>query len=438
MNKHSMGNEYFVEKNQSLFANIFFFLVTVTLISHFFVTKAVAFTSICFGVVTGFSILYFVLNNFKINKVAIIPVVSILGMLGCFIFNTLLINGFAGLGAALLTNKYYMAVALSFLIGPKLENTQIKYIFIIFCLGYFIIAMMGVFNYYSYDFGYVSCSYCPRIGVVDPNYIPFRVYHCSLVLYLTEAIVISSIFYNTNEAASKWRKTIVIIFISVSIILIHLIGARIGFLILYALFFYVIILNIRSRFIPLNYIVALLFVIPLLICSLYFSVNSFRARVQDTINDYNSINYEVPAFWVTNFNYRVAGIKLAFDQFPEHKYLGIGYINESNSYHEAICMRYGFENNFDVMPHNQFIKSLIILGIPLFSLCMFFFFLPLLRFKNKFFIAFFIVNIMGAMTDTPFEVKHWLYSYSIILPLFWIYLKNREYTNEINEGKNMY
>lgn len=67
----------FIERNQTVLTNIHFALLTLALISHFYVTKAVAFTSICYGIATGFSLVFFVLNRFKINKKAIVPVISI-------------------------------------------------------------------------------------------------------------------------------------------------------------------------------------------------------------------------------------------------------------------------------------------------------------------------------------------------------------------------
>lgn len=413
----------FIERNQTVLTNIHFVLLTLALISHFFVTKAVAFTSICYGIATGFSLVFFVLNRFKINKKAIFPVISILGMLLCVILNTIITNGVSGLSTALLTNKYYMAIALFFLVAPEITLKQIKILFLIFGIGYFIVAFIGVFRYYMYDYGYIFKENCTRIGVVDSCYIPFSIYHCSLVIYLSEAIVLFSVFYKLKNSKNKTQNWLVVISIIFITIFIHLIGSRLGLLIFYSLVLYFIFLNIKNKILPLKYIAILLLILPIFATSIYFGVSSIRMRVQDTINDYRSINYEVPAFWVTNFNYRVAGIVLAFDQYPENKYKGIGYNNESKSYKNAVLKRYGFESTFDVMPHNQFIKSLIVLGLPLCILFFLCFFLPLFSCQHKVLVGLYIVNILGFMTDTPVEIKHWLYGYCIILPLVFLYLK---------------
>lgn len=415
----------FIERNRTVLTNIHFALLTLALISHFYVTKAVAFTSICYGIATGFSLVFFVLNRFKINKNAIVPVISILGMLLCVILNTIITNGVSGLSTALLTNKYYMAIALFFLVAPEITLKQIKILFLIFGIGYFMVAFLGVFRYFMFDYGYVFCEYCPRIGVIDSNYMPFKIYHCSLVIYLSEAIVLFSVFFQLKNKERKIQNWLVVISIVFITVFIHLIGSRLGLLIFYSLVLYFIFLNIKNKILPLKYIAILLLILPIFASSIYFGVSSIRMRVQDTINDYHSINYEVPAFWVTNFNYRVAGIVLAFDQYPENKYKGIGYNNESKSYKNAVLKRYGFESTFDVMPHNQFIKSLIVLGLPLCILFFLCFLLPLFYCQNKVLVGLFLINVLGFMTDTPVEIKHWLYGYSIILPLVYLFINSK-------------
>lgn len=423
MNEEAKKSNGFVENNKEILSTIFFILLSIALISHFFVTKAVALTSICYGVVTGFSITYFILNKFRINKSALIPVISILGMLCCVLINILVFDGIAGLKLPQTTNNIYMFVVVVFLLGPAISWNQVKILFYIFFVGYIIFGLIGISKYYLYDFGYDFCGYCPRAGVVDPNYLPFRMWHTSFAILLTEGLLLF-IFLRWNNKLSVIEYGVVFFIFMI----LHLIGARIGLIMVYSASLVFIFNHLIKSKNTLKYffiITSIMFAISFLS---YKTIIPLNNRINQTIDELKTISFSNPNVYASNFGYRIGTIQIGFRMLNENKLLGVGFTKDGPAYRKKFIKTFGSDLDFIIIPHNQFLKMFVALGIPFGIVFFCFFYVPLIFNSSIFVRLFYFIISVGFMTDVFFDIKYWLYSFCLLMPLLYNF-SNQRLTN---------
>lgn len=420
MNNINKDNTPFVEKHSNIFKNIFFSLFYITLISHFFVGKAIAFTSICFGVVTGFSIIYFCLNNFKINKEFAVPVISVLGMLGCILINILIFDGFQGLRLTQTTNHIYMIVVTVCLFGPIINWAELKKIIYIFFVGYIILGVIGISKYYLYDLGYDFCGYCPRIGVVDPNYLPFRMWHTSFAILLTEGLLFFVFIRWENTLSAVSYGIVFFVFM-----ILHLIGARIGLIMAYsASLIFAINYRLKNK-ISLKYLIAFVFIMVAISSISYKTVRPLNERINQTIDEFSSLSFSNPNVFASNFGYRIGTMQIGFTMLNENKLFGVGFAKDGPAYRKKFIETFGNDLDFIIIPHNQFLKMFVALGIPFGILFFCFFYLPLLYNTSIFIRLFYTIISIGFMTDVFFDIKYWLYSFCLLMPLIYKFSNHR-------------
>lgn len=315
----------------------------------------------------------------------------------------------------------FLLLPLAFSMMPPLSKKQFQSLLFFFVLVISINYLVILTNY-AFHFDIIT----KNLG--QGKAMPFLKEHITFSIMAAFAFFISiELSQDTSFLEKKWAKNALWGLIIFLFIALHIIAVRTGLIALYiGLILRGGIFIFQSR----RYLVgslgfALLFAIPLLS---YQFLPSFQQRVNYAIWDFQQYKAGDPN--TKSDSERIVSLKIGLQIFSENTLLGVGFGDieqEMNRIYEQ-----KFPTLDHKLPHNQWLLTLMGIGIIGLVLSLFAFLFPVFeqqRFKDFLFLSLHIFVFVFSMTDIPFEATFSLSFYVFFVCLF---LNNRSFINYEN------
>ena len=311
----------------------------------------------------------------------------------------------------------FLLLPLAFSQLPPLSKKQFQSLLFTFFVVILVNCLLVLTNY-ALHFNAIT----QKLG--QGQAMPFLKEHITFSIMAAYAFFIGIELWAADSfSEKKWVKNTVAALTLVLFISLHIIAVRTGILALYVclilrgLFFIV-----QSR----RYIVGLLgFVvlgaIPMLS---YQFLPSFQQRVNYAIWDFEQYKAGDPD--AKSDSERIISLKIGAQIFSENKLFGVGYGDIETAMKPIYLEKY--PNLDPKLPHNQWLLTLMGLGVVGFVLSFAAFWYPLLvqsLFKDFLFLSLHLLVFTFSMTDIPFETSFSLTFYLFFVSLFLNFKKTR-------------
>lgn len=315
----------------------------------------------------------------------------------------------------------FLLLPFAFSLMPPLSKKQFQSL-----LSFFVLVI-------SINYLVILTNYAFHFDTITKNLgqgkaMPFLKEHITFSIMAAFAFFISiELSQDTSFLEKKWAKNMLWGLSIFLFIAIHIIAVRTGII---ALYIGLILRGGIFVFQTRRYLVGtlgfvLLFAIPLLS---YQFLPSFQQRVNYAIWDFEQYKAGDPD--TKSDSERIISLKIGLQVFSENKIFGVGYGDieqEMNRIYEQM-----FPTLDHKLPHNQWLLTLMGIGIVGCILSLFSFLFPIFehqRFKDFLFLSLHIFVLVFSMTDIPFEATFSLSFYVFFVCLF---LNNRSFINYEN------
>lgn len=315
----------------------------------------------------------------------------------------------------------FLLLPFAFSLMPPLSKKQFQSLLFFFVLVISINYLVILTNY-AFHFEAIT----KNLG--QGQSMPFLKEHITFSIMAAFAFFISiELSQDTSFLEKKWAKNglwglIIFLFIAL-----HIIAVRTGIIALYVgLILRGVIFIFQSR----RYLIgvlgfSLLFAIPLLS---YQFLPSFQQRVNYAIWDFEQYKAGDPD--TKSDSERIVSLKIGTQIFSENKLIGVGFGDIEQEMNRVYEQKYPTLDH--KLPHNQWLLTLMGMGIVGFVVSLFVFWYPVFeqkRFKDFLFLSLHIFVFVFSMTDIPFEATFSLSFYVFFVCLF---LNNRSFINYEN------
>ena len=315
----------------------------------------------------------------------------------------------------------FLLLPLAFSMIPPLSKKQFQGLLFFFVLVISINYLVILTNY-AFNFDIIT----KNLG--QGQAMPFLKSHITFSIMAAFAFFIGiELSQDASFLGKKWAKNALWSLTIFLFIAIHIIAVRTGII---ALYIGLILRGVIFIFQTQRYLVgalgfALLFAIPLLS---YQFLPSFQQRVNYAIWDFEQYKAGNPD--TKSDSERIVSLKIGAQIFSENKILGVGYGDIKQEMNRVYEQKYPTLDH--KLPHNQWLLTLMGMGIIGFAVSFFAFWYPVFeqkRFKDFLFLSLHILVFVFSMTDIPFEATFSLSFYVFFTCLF---LNNRSFINYEN------
>lgn len=403
--------------------------------TFFMVERHIAFIHIELVAILVLSLFYFILTwkSFKYNKHFANILLALMGMWFCMLLSIVINVEWQLSGFRVLNNMIWLiAMPFAFFCIQHISKKESFFILSSYLLGVLVLSSIAVFRFVAIKLGYDSTYQLSSAGIIDPNVIPFIIYHHTLSIYLALGIVFCLLilkFYNTKS--SLLFTSLFTILISIFTIYIVLISARIGFVVMFFLiggytvhFFKHLTWKWYKK---LSFLVGFFSLIALL---LVLTPNTSQ-RIKITIDEINRTD-NLEKNMGENISARLLAYKVANSLLWKNPWKGVSFSKENMIYMEEYEKVFGITPNRHpyqgepLKPHTELFRYLVILGIPIGTIfCLFYFSLFIIK-KTPARIEYWMylgVFSLYMMTDFPFHLKESFYMFCFFVSL-WVLLLN--------------
>jgi hypothetical protein len=330
-----------------------------------------------------------------------------LGIVLIYIISMFLNNEGFSISILYLRNQFLwiaipLAICLTKYRGKKLEAI---YVYALISL----IEIILLTSLYNYFFNYKFDPHHPN--VLSGVNIPFEIQHHMFAIILNGVnIFIYDLFLKLDNGKKRFYKNTLLLVLVLNIFSIHLIGSRIGILVVYFCIFYIVITRIKSF--KYFHVFFILFLLSVLLVFTYFFNKDFKSRIQETMleikyisNSYKRDSQEVK--YLGAFTARLISYEDNIVLIKENFWKGIGLCKFQEKMELHFEGKYA-ENDYihRQLPPNLWIRYCISMGVPFTLLLFIFFHLFLLFNKNyKSFVVLLVFLGLSAycMTESPLE-----------------------------------
>lgn len=305
----------------------------------------------------------------------------------------------------------FLAIPLSLVSIRSLPNKMLNWV--IHFAFYFISAIAGfiMVNYFI-NFSTITES------ILHGNAIPSPIHHIHLSIFVVFTILTGAFIINKKiYLFSKKESYLIVAIIIFLVAFLHIFAVRTGLLSLYTVLLYLIIHELRkgkNR----KFAIAGLALIIILPVSAYFSVNSFRNKIDYTVEDLEMFIKEDYYKDYSDGN-RLVSMKAGFIIGNQSPLIGVGagdLVNElSNLYQE----RYPEVKDFNLLPHNQLIQAYAATGILGVAIILLALILPIVTKSIRqdwYLVSMSIVIYVGIMVEPLFENQIGVALYTFYIP----------------------
>lgn len=252
-------------------------------------------------------------------------------------------------------------------------------------------------------------------GPVTGDYLRFTL---ALVLGINLALYL---LIKKKRELARVEIYILVFGILLSVIYIHLQAAKLGLLAYYALFFYYLVFYFFKRAGFLKSIALL--IATGIIFVLALQLPAFNYQVERAQKEKASLVSNGAEELGGSFTARVYSYKAGFNLIKAYPLLGVGsgdLVLEMKNVYKRVFPK----TNYELVPHNQFIFSMVAIGIPLSLSFWLLILFPLFKRVEVFEVATVLTMLCGTMVEAMLQVQFGVFVY-LFFTLFWIATKQK-------------
>ncbi|MBY0425669.1 MAG: O-antigen ligase family protein [Cytophagales bacterium] len=259
-------------------------------------------------------------------------------------------------------------------------------------------------------------------SVIHVYLIPFRIMHHHLGVLVDCVIFLLAYMGLYYFKEKKFLGLLVVVgYVSVLILFLHLLGARLSLVIFYGAIFLVFIyyvFTVNNLWVNISMFLALLLLGVVFVLSTK-KLDTLNKKITETIVDINSIKENGPNP-DHNISGRIYSAYIGIDFIKMNPWKGYGYYNYESLFAEYYAKYHPeFREDIRLLPANQVIRYLVCIGIPLTVLLVFFLWSPLFLNANYLkilFIGFYAIVFLYCMVEFPLEDNNFFYFFSFMSP----------------------